>query len=167
MKSHGKQVVKKHTYVWLLFLQIWAKISAQCNLWELTKITYHKVVLNVYKIRKVLWRIFGTEKHKKIRRKKKNLLFLQSVDAKGCLILEGALILVPLPTKGAKWAENLNFLPITVNNLFKFSAQGSNLAPFIGNGTKVQIPSEIKPPFLKQKNLLTCLWHTSATHLFG
>ena len=110
-------------------------------------------MLNVYKIRKVLWRIFGTEKHKKIRRKKKNFLFLQSVDAKGCLILEGALILVPLPTKGAKRAENLNFLPITVNNLFKFSAQGNNFAPFIGNGTKVQIPSEIKPPLKK----LTCL----------
>ena len=28
----------------------------------------------------------------------------------------------------------------------KFSAQGSNLAPFVGNGTKIKIPSEIKPP---------------------
>ena len=35
--------------------------------------------------------------------------------------------------KGAKstpWAENSNFLLISVNNLFKFSAQGSDLAPF-------------------------------------
>ena len=29
---------------------------------------------------------------------------------------------------------------------FKFSDQGSDLAPFVGNGTKVKIPSEIKPP---------------------
>ena len=29
---------------------------------------------------------------------------------------------------------------------FKFSAQGSDLAPFIGNGTKVKNPSEIKAP---------------------
>ena len=28
----------------------------------------------------------------------------------------------------------------------KFSAQGRDLAPFLGNGTKVKIPSEIKPP---------------------
>ena len=28
----------------------------------------------------------------------------------------------------------------------KFKAQGSNLAPFIGNGTKIKITSEIKPP---------------------
>ena len=26
------------------------------------------------------------------------------------------------------------------------SAQGSDLAPFYGNGTKIKIPSEIKPP---------------------
>ena len=31
-------------------------------------------------------------------------------------------------------------------NLFKFSARESNLVPFIGNGAKVKIPSEIKPP---------------------
>ena len=29
---------------------------------------------------------------------------------------------------------------------FKFSAQENDLAPFVGNGTKVKIPSEIKPP---------------------
>ena len=32
-------------------------------------------------------------------------------------------------------------------NLFKFSARESNLVPFIGNGAKVKIRSEIKPPF--------------------
>ena len=34
---------------------------------------------------------------------------------------------------------------MTVNNLFKFSAQESVLAPLIENGTKVKMPSEIKP----------------------
>ena len=37
-------------------------------------------------------------------------------------------------------------MPLTANNLFKFSAQGSDLVPFVGNLTKVKIPSEIKPP---------------------
>ena len=32
---------------------------------------------------------------------------------------------------------------MTVNNLFKFSAQESVLAPLIENGTKVKMPSEI------------------------
>ena len=40
----------------------------------------------------------------------------------------------------------MNFLPFAVNKLFKFSAQGSDLAPFVGNGTKIKILSEIKPP---------------------
>ena len=35
-----------------------------------------------------------------------------------------------------------------MNNLFKFSAQGMDLATFIGNGTKVKILSEIKPPLV-------------------
>ena len=39
-----------------------------------------------------------------------------------------------------------NFPPITVDNLFKFSVQGSDLALFIRNGTKGEIPSAIKPP---------------------
>ena len=55
--------------------------------------------------------------------------------------------LVPLPNNGAKslpWTESLNFP--SLNNLFKFSAQGRDLAPFFGNGLKVKIPSEIKPP---------------------
>ena len=30
--------------------------------------------------------------------------------------------------------------------IFKLSAQGRDLAPFVGNGTKVKIPSEIKLP---------------------
>jgi hypothetical protein len=40
----------------------------------------------------------------------------------------------------------LDFPPFTVNKLFKFSAQGSDLATFVGNRTKIKILSEIKPP---------------------
>ena len=68
---------------------------------------------------------------------------------KGSLISEGNLNLVPLPIKNAKllpWAEKLNFPPIALNKLSKLSAQGSDLALFIGDRTKVKIPSEIKPP---------------------
>ena len=32
---------------------------------------------------------------------------------------------------------------------FQFSAQEKNLAPSVGNGTKVKIPFEIKPPLMK------------------
>ena len=56
--------------------------------------------------------------------------------------------LVPLPTKGAKsllWSESLNKLLTEKALKFEFSAQWSDLALFVGNGTKVKIPSEIKP----------------------
>ena len=45
------------------------------------------------------------------------------------------------------------------NKIPKFSAQGSDLAPFIGNGTKFQIPSEIKPP-------LNITWPNAEVMLF-
>ena len=82
-----------------------------------------------------------------------------SCQTKSGLISKGILILDPFPTKGAEslpWAENLNFLLLTVNNVFKFSAQGSNLTPFIGNGTKVKIPSEIEPPL----SFELCIWES-------
>ena len=68
---------------------------------------------------------------------------------KGGLISEGILSLVPLPKLGAKscpWAEKLNKLFNEKGGKFKLSAQGQNLAPFFGNGTKVKIPSKIKLP---------------------
>ena len=61
----------------------------------------------------------------------------------GDLISEGILTWFPLPTKAAKllpWAENWNKLFTEKGGKFKFSAQGSNLALFSGNGTKVKIP---------------------------
>ena len=72
--------------------------------------------------------------------------------AKGSLISEGIMTLVPLPTKSVKsrpWAESLNKLFTEKCGKFKFSAQGRDLAPFVGNGTKVKMPSEIKPPLKK------------------
>ena len=47
---------------------------------------------------------------------------------------------------------NLNFLSILLNNLCKFYAQGSDLAPFFGNETKFEISSEIKPLALVHSN---------------
>jgi hypothetical protein len=41
------------------------------------------------------------------------------------------------------WAESLNFLPLTVSNIFKFSTQWSDMPLFIDNGTKVKITSKI------------------------
>ena len=55
------------------------------------------------------------------------------------------LVVVPLPIKGAK-------LQIKLFIEFKFSAQESDLAPFIGNGTKIKIPSEMKPPLKDDNN---------------
>ena len=75
------------------------------------------------------------------------------MSVKGGFISEGILNLVTLPSKGAKsfpWTENSNFPPSSVNNLLKFSAQGRDLAYFVGNGSKVKIPSEIKPPLTGQ-----------------
>ena len=63
--------------------------------------------------------------------------------------------LVPLPTKGAELlpsTENLNKLFTVKGGKFKLSAQGRDLATFVGNGTKVKIPSGIKPPLKKKKN---------------
>ena len=59
---------------------------------------------------------------------------------------EGILTLVTFPIKGAKcrpWAENLK-----KGEKFKISAQGPDLAPFVGNVAKVKIPSEIKLPLV-------------------
>ena len=77
------------------------------------------------------------------------------IPYKGGLISEGILTLLPLlplPTKGAKSlpsAENLNKLFTEKGGKFQFSAQESDLASFVDNGTKVKIPSEIKPPLVR------------------
>ena len=72
--------------------------------------------------------------------------FFQSHD-KDVLISEGILTFVPFPKKKVpNLSPEQRFPPFTVNYLVKFSAQGRDLAPFFGNGTKVKIPSEIKLP---------------------
>ena len=53
------------------------------------------------------------------------------------LISEGILTLVPLPKKKCQicpLSRKFEFPAFTVNNLFKFSAQGRDLAPFFGYG---------------------------------
>jgi hypothetical protein len=47
----------------------------------------------------------------------------------------------------------LNKLITEKGRKFELSAQGQDLAPFNGNGTKVKIPSEIKLPFTKSNQL--------------
>ena len=43
----------------------------------------------------------------------------------------------------------MNNLLTVKGGKFKFSAQENDLAPFVGNGTKVKVPPEINPPFTK------------------
>ena len=72
---------------------------------------------------------------------------IYKIITKGGLISEGILTLVPLPKRSANslpWAENLNKLFTVKGRKFKLSAEGRDLALFVGNGTKVKIPSEIK-----------------------
>ena len=49
-------------------------------------------------------------------------------------------------SKSLSWAENLNFPPKTVNNLFKFSAQDSDLEYLFWQCKKPPVSSDIKPP---------------------
>ena len=73
--------------------------------------------------------------------------------SKGGLISEGILTLVSLQTKGAKslsWTENLNKLLTVMGNKTNFLLR-SDLEPFVGIGTKVKIPSEIKLPLVKME----------------
>ena len=65
------------------------------------------------------------------------------------------------------FSEYMNFIE------FKFSAQKSALAPFIGNGTKVKIPSEMKPPLKGDNNknhfimrLSSWCWHSLKNRVF-
>ena len=48
-------------------------------------------------------------------------------------------------SKSLSWAENLNFPPKTVNNLFKFSAQDSDLEYLCWNSP---VSSDLKPPLV-------------------
>ena len=49
-------------------------------------------------------------------------------------------------SKSLSWAENLNFPPKTVNNLFKFSAQDSDLEYLCWRRKIFPVSSDLKPP---------------------
>ena len=49
-------------------------------------------------------------------------------------------------SKSLSWAENLNFPPKTVNNLFKFSAQDSDLEYLCWQWKNYPVSSDLKPP---------------------
>ena len=44
------------------------------------------------------------------------------------------------------WAENLNFLPKSLNNLFEFSAQDGDLEYLIWQCNNSPVASDLKPP---------------------
>ena len=48
-------------------------------------------------------------------------------------------------SKSLSWAENLNFPPKTVNNLFKFSAQDSDLEYLFWRSKNSPVSSDLKP----------------------
>ena len=58
----------------------------------------------------------------------------------------GFLLLQNIYSKSLSWAENLNFPPKTVNNLFKFSAQDSDLEYLIWQRKNAPVSSDLKPP---------------------
>jgi hypothetical protein len=51
-------------------------------------------------------------------------------------------------SKSLSWAENLNFLPKTVNNLFKFSAQDSDLEYLCWQWKNSPVSSDLEPPLI-------------------
>ena len=57
-------------------------------------------------------------------------------------------------SKSLSWAENLNFPPKTVNNLFKFSAQDSDLEYLFWQRKNSSVSSDLKPPLLPVPNYL-------------
>ena len=74
---------------------------------------------------------------------------LSTILNKGTLILEGILTLVPLPTKSAPnspMSRKFEFPTIYSKQLIQTFCSGEKFGTFFGNGTKVKIPSQIKPP---------------------
>ena len=59
----------------------------------------------------------------------------------------GFLLLQIKYSKSLSWAKKLNFPPKTVNNLFKFSAQDSDLEYLFWRRKNSPVSSNLKPPF--------------------
>ena len=67
-------------------------------------------------------------------------------------------------SKSLSWTWNLKFPPITVNNLFKFQAQDSDLEYFFWRFEKRITLTEKKTPLVllgKKKNSFICFWEES------
>ena len=72
-------------------------------------------------------------------------------NSKGVFFSESVMRFSNLQNKYSKslsWTWNLNFLPITVNNLFKFQAQDSDLEYSFWRFDKHIALSENKPPLV-------------------
>ena len=52
-------------------------------------------------------------------------------------------------SKLLSWADNLNFPPKSLNNLFKFSAQNSDLEYLFWRTKNPPISSDLKPPLVE------------------
>ena len=48
-------------------------------------------------------------------------------------------------------AETLNKLLTVMGRKFKLSDRGNDLAPFVADGNKLKIPSDIKPPLASNR----------------
>ena len=69
-------------------------------------------------------------------------------------------------SRSLSWAENLNFLPKTVNNLFKFSAQASDLEYLCWICKNFLLSSDLKPPLDQDFKLHSWLiWRTLFSEL--
>ena len=93
--------------------------------------------------------------------------FHPAVHIKGCLISEGILSLVPLPTKGAKslsWSENLNKLLTVMGGKFKFSAY-SIWHLLLAMRPKSKHLPEIKPPLTNFTLKLLMQEHQISNHV--
>ena len=78
-----------------------------------------------------------------------NLLLFSLFKPKGGFKSEetrGFLLLQNKYSKSLSWAKNLNFPPKTVNNLFKFFAQDSDLEYLFWQRKNSSVSSDLKPP---------------------
>ena len=57
-------------------------------------------------------------------------------------------------SKSLSWAENLNFPPKSVNNLFKFSAQDCDLEYLFWRTKNPPVSSDLKPPLVKKEEII-------------
>ena len=109
----------------------------QCIIWMLFRYASQKCSTN-YKFQGILERdIIVARITCKVSMSK---IFMQKIVFMIILTLD-PLLIKNVPNHWAK----LKKVFTVIGGKFKFSAQGSNLSPFVGNGTKNKIPSDIKP----------------------